>query len=115
MANPNPPTDHLPKIQKGEVRNPLGINNKNKRFTEALVKLLDSEDLLDDKFVRAGLVKALTGKGNADFNFWRYIYERIEGKIPEPPEPDPEVTMEEVAKRLRERKNAKRKKGNSND
>ena len=112
MANPNPDQSGLIPPKKGEVRNPLGINNKNKRFTEALVKLLDSDGLLDDKFVRAGLVKALTGKGNADFNFWRYIYERIEGKIPEPPEPEPEVTMEEVAKRLRERKNAKKRKKN---
>ena len=115
MANPNPDQSGLTPFKKGDVGNPLGINNKNKRFTDALVKLLDSDGLLDDKFVRAGLVKALTGKGSADFNFWRYIYERIEGKIPEPPEPEPEVTMEEVAKRLRERKNAKRKKGNSND
>ena len=91
MANPNPPTDHLPKIQKGEVRNPLGINNKNKRFTDALVKLLDSDGLLDDKFVRAGLIKALTGKGNADFNFWKYIYERIEGKMPEKRDKDDEL------------------------
>ena len=104
MANPNPKTDHLPKIQPGEVRNPNG-SSKKQRFTNALVALIESHNA-DNPFVQAGLNAALRG----DFNFWKYIYERIEGKIPEPPESEPEVTMEEVAKRLRERKNAKRKK-----
>jgi hypothetical protein len=37
------------------------------------------------------------------------LLDRTEGKVPEPDPPAPEVTMEEVAKRLREKKKAKRK------
>lgn len=78
MANPNPKTDHLPKIKPGEVRNPNG-SSKKQRLTNALVKMLDEKGL-DEAFVKAGMAAALKG----DFNFWKYIFERVDGKLPTP-------------------------------
>ena len=56
--------------------------------------------------VEAMIIHAV--KGNAAF--MREIFDRVDGKIPDPSPPEPPVTMEAVAKRLREIKksNAKR-------
>jgi hypothetical protein len=51
------------------------------------------------RLLRVGLRKARKG----DFNFWRYIYERIEGKIPDV-ESEPDVDLKAVARRMAERR-----------
>ena len=78
MANPNPNQSGLTPFKKGDIGNPKGINNKRRVFTDKLIQLIEEKGL-DDPFVRAGLKAAMEG----DFNFWKYIYERIEGKMPE--------------------------------
>jgi hypothetical protein len=78
VANPHPDQSGLRPSKKGDPpRNPLGINNKRRAFTNALIKLIEEKGL-EDPFVRAGLKHAMEG----DFNFWKYIYERVEGKLP---------------------------------
>lgn len=113
MANPNPEPhpENLKPIQPGEVRNPNGSSNKQ-RLTNALIALLESQDISKlppriRKFVVTGYIQATC---EADFNFWREVFNRVDGKLPEPTGPEPPVTMEEIAKRLRERKAAKKKK-----
>jgi Family of unknown function (DUF5681) len=59
--------------------------------------------------VEAVIIHAV--KGNAAF--MREIFDRVDGKIPDPAPPEPEVTMEEVAKRLREIKKSRRKKSDA--
>lgn len=86
MPFPNENTQFRP----GRSGNPIG-SSKKQRFTNALVKRLDEQDL-DDPFIKAGLEMALDG----DFNFWKYIYERIEGKVPDPEPPKPDLDMGQV-------------------
>lgn len=92
MPFPNEETQFKP----GQTGNPNGSSRKQ-RFTSALVKLLDDGNL-DDPFVQAGITAALGG----DFNFWRYLYERIEGKIPDQ-EPQGEVSMEAGVSKIKEK------------
>jgi hypothetical protein len=98
VANPNPelhPENLIP-VKPGEVRNPNGSSRKQ-RLTNALLKHFDDNEL-DLSFIKAGAAEALGG----DFNFWKYIFERIDGKIPEP---EPEKTGEDAIKeKLRERR-----------
>ena len=102
MANPNPEPhpENLRPAKPGEVRNPNGINGHQdrKRLTKALLKLMDEQGL-DSPFVRAGMHHALKG----DFNFWKYIYERLEGRLPDPDE-QPELELKEFARKLKNRK-----------
>lgn len=77
MANPNPNMSGLRPAKPGEVRNPNGSSRKQ-RLTNALLKMFE-EKALDDPFIKAGIQEALKG----DFNFWRHIFERIDGKIPD--------------------------------
>jgi hypothetical protein len=47
-------------------------------LTTRIHRLLDQDDA-DGQFLRAGMQAAIEG----NFDFWRYIYDRIEGKLPE--------------------------------
>lgn len=94
MANPHPKTDHLPKIQKGEVRNPSGRNRKM-RLTDALMKILDGKKY-DPEHPTFKLVKAaydtaciVNAAGYADR---KHIWDRLEGAIPKA-EPDTDETL----------------------
>jgi hypothetical protein len=57
VANPNPRTDQLPKIQPGEVRNPKG-SSRRQRAQNALFKMF-GEEKLDEWINRALVAKGL--------------------------------------------------------
>ncbi len=88
--------DNLTPWQPGQSGNPGGFSKK-RRFSAALEKLLEEEG--GEAFLRAGWQAAKNG----DFNFWKYIYERHEGKIPEA-EPSDAVSVEELGRRMQARK-----------
>lgn len=72
MSNPNPsPENRFKKGWKGGPGAPKGP-----RLTTRLLKLFD-EKKLDEPFLVSGIQQALTG----EFNFWRHIFERIDGKV----------------------------------
>lgn len=97
MPFPNESTQ----FQPGQSGNPDGYS-RGRRLTDALIKHFEDKGI-HNQFVETGTTEALGG----DFNFWKYIFERIDGKIPEP---EPEKTGEDAIKdKLRERR-AKRKK-----
>jgi hypothetical protein len=79
VANPNPELhpENLRPVKPGEVRNPKGSSSKQ-RLTTALIKLIEEKGL-DDPFVQVGMKAALKG----DFRFWQYIFERVDGKMPD--------------------------------
>jgi hypothetical protein len=79
VANRNPPRENLRPQPwgPGESGNPAG-SSKKQRLTAALFRMLDEKGL-DEPFIRAGMAAALKG----DFQFWKYIYERIDGKLPD--------------------------------
>lgn len=74
MGNPNPSPEN--RFQPGQSGNPAGSSRKA-RLTARLKELLNDEAFLD-----VGISKALDG----DFNFWRYLYDRVDGLIPKPEE-----------------------------
>lgn len=76
----DPPKEH--QFKPGQVANPNGSSAKQ-RMTTALIKAIEKKGL-DDPFVQVGLREAL--KGN--FQFWSYIYDRVDGKMPPAKEPD---------------------------
>ncbi len=81
MANPNPqlhPENLIP-AKPGEVRNPTGANGKGP-FLTALLRKLEKDPALKDKFMDVGWNAALEG----DFRFWNVLLERVDGKIPDP-------------------------------
>jgi hypothetical protein len=65
-----------PPWSKGQSGNPNGYSRK-RRIRHALIKVLDEQGL-DGPFIRVGLRAALRG----DFQFWSYIFDRVEGKAP---------------------------------
>jgi hypothetical protein len=75
VANPNPKTDHLEatRWKEGQSGNPAGSSDKQ-RLTSRLLGMLE-----DETFLKAGLEAANKG----DFNFWKYIFERVDGKMPD--------------------------------
>lgn len=93
-----------PPWQPGQSGNPSG-SSKKARFTAALLRRLDENPDELDEFIDAAMRFAKSG----EFNYWRYIYERIEGKIPDPEPPPGEINMEAIARRNAE-KRSKRKK-----
>jgi hypothetical protein len=56
--------------------------------------------------VEAMIIQAV--KGNAAF--MREIFDRVDGRIPDPEPPAPAINMEMIARRLREKKQAARRK-----
>jgi hypothetical protein len=104
VPNPNPPLENLKPIQPGEVRNPNGSSNKQ-RLTNALIQFLERGDISDlpdniRQFIETGFSEAVTG----NVGYWREIFTRIDGKPPEPEPPAAEVNMEEVARRIRDKR-----------
>ena len=88
--NPSPAT----RFQPGQTGNPKGSSRKAQdraEFTAALTKLL-AEKGAAGKFLQAGWDAALAG----DFQFWRYLWERLEGKTVTP-EPGPQICLEDIA------------------
>ena len=116
MANPSPMPhpENLTPFQPGQSGNPEG-SSKTRRITAALLKLLEGQKLdatlsemieargMTEVFALAGLTAAIGG----DFQFWSYIYDRIEGKmVPEVPEPTSgrlEDLVEEAERRAADR------------
>jgi hypothetical protein len=104
--NFDPKTDHLEHTQwkPGQSGNPAGSSQKQ-RLTNLLIRTLE-ENGLAASFVRVGVEAAVAG----DFNYWRYIFDRVDGRIPEA-EPLPNIDTAELvsraaakaAARLRER------------
>ena len=82
MPFPNESTQFKP----GQSGNPAGYSN-SRRLTARLRDMLK-----DEEFVRVGISEALSG----DFNFWKYIFECIDGPIPKGEEA-PELSMEMLA------------------
>lgn len=83
---------NLKNWKPGQSGNPRG-SSKKMLFTAALKrKLRTAPRKLTDEFVEAGYQAALGG----DFQFWRYLYERIDGPMPKD-EPEPELTAEAIA------------------
>jgi hypothetical protein len=81
-----------PPWKPGESGNPGG-SSKKMRFTAALKRKLRADPkLLADEFIAAGWKAAMDG----DFNFWKYLYERVDGPMPKD-EPEPELTAEAIA------------------
>jgi hypothetical protein len=79
MADPNWKDRLRPPWRPGESGNPAGSSNKQRgrqQLTDALMRLIEEKGL-DEAMVRAGIKAALEG----DFNFWRYIFERIDGPL----------------------------------
>ena len=101
MPFPNESTQFKP----GESGNSAG-SSKKQRLTNALIKLLDEKG--EAGFIEAGFTAAVAG----DFNFWRYIFDRIDGKIPDV-EQEPEADLKAIAERMLER-NKKRGKPDPN-
>ncbi len=94
--NPSPAT----RFQPGQTGNPQGSSRKAQdraEFTAALTKLL-AENGAAGKFLQAGWDAALAG----DFQFWRYLWERLEGKTATP-EPGPQLDLESVSRAMAER------------
>jgi len=50
-------------------------------------RLLEQEDVAE-KFLKVGLAAALAG----DFRFWSYLFDRIEGRIGPPGEPETDLS-----------------------
>jgi hypothetical protein len=82
MANHHPRTDQLKPWPKGTSGNPAGSSRKQ-RLGIALARALEERGL-EAQYVKVGLAAALLG----DFSFWRYIFERIDGKLPDPDDGD---------------------------
>jgi hypothetical protein len=76
-------------FQPGQSGNPGG-SSKKQRLTARLNKLLG--EMAEEDFIEAGIRAAKSG----EFNFWKYIYERIDGPMPEA-EPQLDITMEAIA------------------
>jgi hypothetical protein len=94
--NPSPATRFRP----GQTGNPRGSSRKAQdraKFTAALTKLL-AEKGAAGKFLQAGWDAAIAG----DFQFWRYLWERLEGKVPAP-EPLEQLDLEMIARRMQAR------------
>jgi hypothetical protein len=73
MPFPNKETQWKP----GQSGNPAGYSKKRRGLTDEIIRLVEEKGL-EDALVRAGVAAALRG----DFNFWRYIFERIDGPLP---------------------------------
>jgi hypothetical protein len=113
VANPKGTPENLrpaPPWPKGVSGNPSG---RPKAFlTAELLKAFNKDPKAAANFIATGMASAKAG----DFNFWKYLWERIEGKLPEGETPD-QLTMEELARRIlnkrAERRAAKRSGGSS--
>ncbi len=81
MPFPNEATQ----FRAGHSGNPAG-HSRGRRLTDALIRQID-EKLLADPLARVGIAEALKG----DFNFWRYIFERVDGRLAPPPPPEREA------------------------
>jgi hypothetical protein len=93
------PENLRPPWKPGESGNPTG-SSKKQRFRAAFERMLDKGgDTHCDEFMEVARKAALAG----DFNFWRYLYEIIEGKLPES-EHEPEVDLRTIAERMAERR-----------
>jgi hypothetical protein len=97
--NPDrPQSRHLrpaPQWVKGQTGNPNGSSTKQ-RLTSALLKILSKKGR-DVEFIEAGLAAAKKG----DFNFWRYIFERLEGPLGDGP--DSSLTTADIIEAARKR------------
>lgn len=92
--NPSPATRFRP----GQTGNAKGSSRKAQdraEFTAALTKLL-AEKGAAGKFLQAGWDAAVAG----DFQFWRYLWERLEGKTVTP-EPGPQICLEDIARAMK--------------
>ena len=72
---PNKATQFAP----GQSGNPGG-SSKKQRLTARLHKLLD--DAAEEGFIQVAIDAAKGRNNDAQFNFWKYIYERIDGPMP---------------------------------
>jgi hypothetical protein len=90
--------------EPGQSGNPGG-SSKKQRFRMALVRQLDEQNA-DDDLMKTAISMAKSG----DFQFWKYLYELIEGKLPEPEPPAPEVSAEAIAEKMAERMRKRKKK-----
>jgi hypothetical protein len=100
VADPKDNLRPAPPWQPGQSGNPNGYSRK-RRFSDALERLIEEEGA--DEFLRVGWKAAQAG----DFNFWKYLYERHEGKIPDA-EQDPSLELKEFARKLKERLDKKK-------
>lgn len=82
MANPNPKTGHLSPWQPGQSGNSKGYS-KARRVTDALLKQLEDPDI-QKRLAEIWIAQALTG----NFQFFRELLDRTEGKVPTPVEVD---------------------------
>lgn len=120
MANSNPKTDHLvpTQWQPGQSGNPGGRPPYKGSITELIREALKKYKLCNKPLPEgctAAHVLAETMiqhaiKGNSPY--MKEIMDRNDGKVPDAV-PTPELSMEEVSKRMRE-KRSKRKKADSN-
>ena len=79
MANPNPNQENLRSFPPGQSGNPGGVPKTGIRKNILRKALLDliAEKGLEREFVQVGLTLALGGQ----FNFWREVFDRIDGPV----------------------------------
>ena len=93
------------RIKPGEVRNPLGINNKRPWLTEATEELL-REKMTDpeerERWKEAQWAKMLK-QGVVGAMFMDTAWERTEGKVTQPVDVNVNITLRERMKKAEER------------
>lgn len=105
MANPNPEPhpENLKPFQAGQSGNPDG-SSKKQRFRTALTKLLDDGN--EDESLMKAAIDAAKAR---DFQFWKYLYELYEGKMPDLEPPKPPLDADAVIKRAAEIRSRRKK------
>jgi Family of unknown function (DUF5681) len=117
-GNPNPKYDHLlpTKWQPGQSGNPGGRPKGRISLRDMIAEALKDHTCCDQLnpggrttaqcLVEAMMIHAI--KGNSAY--MKEIIDSNDGKLPDPAPPEPELTMEALAKNIRDKKLAKKRK-----